>query len=60
MVPLDHEDQDAGAPQPQHLLAEEQARSKVGPVAIVDVASEQDDRHILFKGEFDQSNQRLA
>jgi hypothetical protein len=38
---------------PQHLFAEEQARSKVGPVAIVDVAGEQDDRHMLLKGEFD-------
>jgi hypothetical protein len=53
VVALDHENQDARAPQTQHLFAEEQARAKVGPVAVVNVSGEQDHRYLLLKGEFD-------
>lgn len=39
-VALDHEDQDAGSPQTQHLFAERRARAKVGPVAVANVAGQ--------------------
>ncbi len=51
---------DTGALQPYHLSAKEQAGMKILPIAVIDVAGEQDKVHALREGGIDQPFERAA
>ena len=60
VVALDDEDADAGPGEPQHLIAKEQPGAEVGPVAVVDVAGQQHERHVLAERQVDQRRECVA
>jgi len=54
VVTLHHEDADTRSVQSHHLLAEEKASVEILPVAVVDIAGEEDEGDFLLEGFVDQ------
>jgi len=60
VVAADQDDLDAGVAEPGHLPAEEEARVVVGPVAVVEVADDQDEPDLLLDRQGDEVLKRPA
>src|SRR5260370_18257067 len=56
VVALDDENKDASATQPQHLVSKEQTGAEVGPVAVVDDASQDDESNAVLDRECDEGD----